>query len=146
MMLLHWFPPFVREYNNFMRKNKFIRIWYCSPTGHFDEQYHRPTLPNYLRLFQYLNLDWYYRFCLISSICQRINVSSNNVLTLLKKKYLLRLLHININLGRRIGIVYTVGQTKFHKGVNTWNWVKSKQWTPEKWLNTEWISPLYGLK
>jgi hypothetical protein len=37
--------------NNFLRKNKFIRIWYCSQTGHFDEQYHHPTLPNYLRLF-----------------------------------------------------------------------------------------------
>ena len=24
------------EDNNFMRKNKFIRIWYCPQTGHFD--------------------------------------------------------------------------------------------------------------
>ena len=40
------------EDNNFMRKNKFIRIWYCPQTGHFNEQYHRPTLLNYLRLFK----------------------------------------------------------------------------------------------
>ena len=31
---------------------------------------------------------------------------------------MLGLLHININLGRRIGIVNTVGQTNFHKGVS----------------------------
>jgi hypothetical protein len=39
-------------------------------------------------------------------------------LTLLKKTHLLGLLHININLGRRIGIVNTVGQKKFYKGVS----------------------------
>jgi hypothetical protein len=45
-------------------------------------------------------------------------VYSHNVLTLLKQTHLLGLLHININLGRRIGIVNTVGQTDFHKGVS----------------------------
>jgi hypothetical protein len=31
--------------------------------GHFFGQYHRPTIPNYLRIFQYPNFDWHYRFC-----------------------------------------------------------------------------------
>ena len=31
---------------------------------------------------------------------------------------MLGLLHININLGRHIGIANTVGQTNFHKGVS----------------------------
>jgi hypothetical protein len=52
-----------------------------------DEQYHRPTLPNYLRLFQYLNLDWYYRFCrhclffwrpLYMKICLSNSVNNSN--------------------------------------------------------------------
>jgi len=45
---------------------------------------------------------------LISSICQKINVSSHNFLKLLKKKPLLGLLHININLGRHYTIINLV--------------------------------------